>query len=73
MPRSPSWAPSASRPARVNLAETNREFLDAAWNAATAGAQAPIDLGRGDFLTVSALRAAAGDARLVDAQPVRLR
>ena len=45
----------------VNLAETNREFLDAAWNAATAGAQAPIDLGSGDFLTVSGLRAAAGD------------
>ncbi|HEV7741770.1 MAG TPA: transcription-repair coupling factor [Pseudolysinimonas sp.] len=45
----------------VNLAETNREFLDAAWNAATAGAQSPIDLGRGDFLTVGALRQAAGD------------
>jgi transcription-repair coupling factor (superfamily II helicase) len=44
----------------VDLADTNREFLDAAWNAATAGAQSPIDLGRGDFLTVSALRAAAG-------------
>jgi len=45
----------------VNLAETNREFLDAAWNAATAGAQAPIDLGSGDFLTVSGLKNAAGD------------
>jgi len=45
----------------VNLAETNREFLDAAWNAATAGAQAPIDLGSGDFLTVSGLKKAAGD------------
>jgi transcription-repair coupling factor (superfamily II helicase) len=45
----------------VNLADTNREFLDAAWNAATAGAQTPIDLGRGDFLTVSGLRAAAGN------------
>jgi transcription-repair coupling factor (superfamily II helicase) len=44
----------------VSLAETNREFLDAAWNAATAGAQSPIDLGKGDFLTVSALRRAAG-------------
>ena len=29
----------------LSLAETNREFLGAAWNAATAGAQAPIDLG----------------------------
>ena len=38
----------------LSLAETNREFLDAAWNAATAGAQAPIDLDAGDFLTVKA-------------------
>ncbi|MEO8261415.1 MAG: transcription-repair coupling factor [Pseudolysinimonas sp.] len=45
----------------VDLSDTNREFLDAAWNAATAGAQSPIDLGRGDFLTVGALRASAGD------------
>ena len=45
----------------VNLAETNREFLDAAWNAATAGAQAPIDLGAGDFLTVTGAARAAGD------------
>ena len=40
----------------VSLAETNREFLHAAWNAATAGAQAPIDLESGDFLSVTALR-----------------
>ena len=44
----------------LHLAETNREFLDAAWNAATAGAQAPIDLEAGDFLTVTGLRQAAG-------------
>ncbi|MFD1720404.1 transcription-repair coupling factor [Amnibacterium endophyticum] len=44
----------------VSLAETNREFLHAAWNAATAGAQAPIDLESGDFLTVNALREQAG-------------
>ena len=44
----------------VSLAETNREFLAAAWNAATAGAEAPIDLDAGDFLTVGALRASAG-------------
>ncbi len=43
----------------LNLAETNKEFLEAAWSAATAGAQTPIDLGAGDFLTVSRLRAAA--------------
>jgi transcription-repair coupling factor (superfamily II helicase) len=45
----------------LSLVETNREFLSAAWNAATAGAEAPIDLSTGDFLTVSKLRAAAGD------------
>ena len=47
-----------------SLAETNREFLDAAWSAATSGASAPIDastmlgasLGAGDFLTVAQLR-----------------
>ncbi|TXK19531.1 transcription-repair coupling factor [Homoserinibacter sp. GY 40078] len=47
----------------LSLAETNREFLEAAWSAATAGASAPIDLqaslDTGDFLTVSALRAEA--------------
>ena len=47
----------------VSLAETNREFLHAAWNAATAGAQAPIDLDSGDFLTVNALRERAGEGR----------
>ncbi len=41
----------------AHLAETNSEFLEAAWNAATVGAQAPIDLGAGDFLTVDELRA----------------
>ncbi|MGZ0211588.1 MAG: transcription-repair coupling factor [Actinomycetales bacterium] len=45
----------------VNLAETNQEFLSAAWNAATAGAEAPIDLDAGDFVTLTKLRASAGD------------
>ncbi|MGO4690870.1 transcription-repair coupling factor [Glaciibacter sp. 2TAF33] len=40
----------------ISLAETNREFLSAAWNAATAGAEAPIDLDSGDFLTLGQLR-----------------
>jgi len=40
----------------ISLAETNREFLGAAWSAATAGAEAPIDLESGDFLTLSRLR-----------------
>ncbi|GAA3739438.1 transcription-repair coupling factor [Leifsonia bigeumensis] len=44
----------------VSLGETNREFLAAAWNAATAGAEAPIDLDAGDFLSMSELRERAG-------------
>ncbi|THG36184.1 transcription-repair coupling factor [Glaciibacter flavus] len=40
----------------ASLAETNREFLAAAWSAATAGAEAPIDLDSGDFLTLGDLR-----------------
>ncbi|GAA2006542.1 transcription-repair coupling factor [Microbacterium ulmi] len=43
----------------LTLGETNREFLEAAWSAATSGAQAPIDLGAGDFVTLPALREAA--------------
>jgi transcription-repair coupling factor (superfamily II helicase) len=43
----------------ITLGETNREFLEAAWSAATAGAATPIDLGAGDFLTLPALREAA--------------
>lgn len=50
----------------VTLGETNREFLDAAWSAATAGGQAPVDpsalgtsaLDTGDFLTLGELREA---------------
>ncbi len=40
----------------LHLSETNSEFLEAAWNAATLGAAAPIDLTSGDYLTVSDLR-----------------
>ena len=44
-----------------SLAETNREFLEAAWHAATAGASVPVDtgahgLGAGDFLSIARLR-----------------
>lgn len=45
----------------VSLLETNREFLTAAWHAATVGAEAPIDLDGGDFVTVTGLREAAGE------------
>ena len=40
----------------LTLGETNREFLEAAWSAATAGADRPIDLDTGDFLTLPELR-----------------
>ncbi|MCK6081123.1 transcription-repair coupling factor [Microbacterium sp. EYE_5] len=43
----------------MTLADTNREFLEAAWSAATAGADSPVHLGSGDFLTLPELRAAA--------------
>lgn len=48
----------------LTLGETNREFLEAAWSAATAGAERPVDMssvfgaGAGDFLTLSELREA---------------
>ncbi|GAB3600462.1 transcription-repair coupling factor [Microbacterium tumbae] len=48
--------PERSTARAITLGETNREFLDAAWSAATSGASAPIDLGAGDFRTVAQLR-----------------
>ncbi|KHK98493.1 transcription-repair coupling factor [Microbacterium mangrovi] len=47
--------PERSETRAVTLADTNREFLEAAWNAATAGAQTPIDLGAGDFVSLDRL------------------
>lgn len=44
----------------VSLAETNREFLEAAWAAATAGADAPVPTDNHGMLTMRELRAAAG-------------
>ena len=43
-----------------SLAETNTEFLQAAWSAAVAGAQAPIDLDAGNFLSVQQLKSTRG-------------
>jgi len=51
--------PERSVTRAMTLGETNREFLEAAWSAATAGADTPVDLGTGDFLTLPDLRAAA--------------
>ncbi len=48
--------PERSVTRALTLSETNREFLEAAWSAATAGAAAPIDLGAGDFVTIPELR-----------------
>ncbi|MET0734370.1 MAG: DEAD/DEAH box helicase, partial [Microbacterium sp.] len=50
--------PERSVTRAITLGETNREFLEAAWSAATAGAATPIDLGAGDFITLPRLRAA---------------
>ncbi|GAA3596836.1 transcription-repair coupling factor [Klugiella xanthotipulae] len=54
-------APERVATRAVSLAETNREFLAAAWNAATAGADAPIDLASGDFLSLNTLRGSTGE------------
>ncbi|MDM4762786.1 transcription-repair coupling factor [Galbitalea sp. SE-J8] len=70
-------APERVATRAASLAETNREFLSAAWNAATAGAEAPIDLSTGltaslstglraslstgEFVTLPSLRESAGD------------
>ncbi|NHI17359.1 transcription-repair coupling factor [Microbacterium excoecariae] len=43
----------------TSLAETNAEFLEAAWNAATAGGEAPLDLAHAGFVGVGDLREAA--------------
>ena len=53
-------APEKVASRAVSLFETNQEFLAAAWNSATAGAAAPIDLDAGDFITLSGLRESAG-------------
>ncbi|WP_125099472.1 transcription-repair coupling factor [Leucobacter chromiireducens] len=42
----------------VSLAETNREFLEAAWHAATAGADTPVPVDDAGLLSVTELRAA---------------
>ena len=61
----PSYLPSGAAVALVDperavtraltLGETNREFLEAAWNVATGGGDAPVDLDAGDFLPIGRL------------------
>ncbi len=43
----------------AQLAETDQEFLQAAWGAATAGAEAPIELDAPGFISLAELRTAA--------------
>jgi len=50
-------APERVRTRAAHVAQTNNEFLDAAWHAASVGASAPIDLSSGDFLDIDDLRA----------------
>ncbi|MGO1539578.1 MAG: transcription-repair coupling factor [Leucobacter sp.] len=45
----------------VSLAETNREFLEAAWEAATAGADAPVPTDNSGMLTLNELRLASDE------------
>ncbi|MGI6879840.1 transcription-repair coupling factor [Microbacterium sp. gxy059] len=40
----------------ISLAETNAEFLEAAWNAAMAGGSAPLDLASTGFLPIGRLK-----------------
>ncbi|MDI6944099.1 transcription-repair coupling factor [Microbacterium barkeri] len=59
LPRSAAVAlvdPERAVSRSITLGETNREFLEAAWSAATSGASAPINLDAGDFLTLAQLR-----------------
>ncbi len=61
LPRGPAVAlidPERAVTRAMTLGETNREFLEAAWSAATAGADAPVDLDSGDFLALPELHAA---------------
>lgn len=46
-------SPEKSAARAASLAETNEEFLHAAWDAATEGANAPIDLSAGGFVDLS--------------------
>ena len=59
-------APERVATRAISLAETNREFLAAAWSAATVGANAPIDLASGEFIPLGELRDAVHDAEKRD-------
>ncbi|MEY4741725.1 MAG: hypothetical protein RL672_475, partial [Actinomycetota bacterium] len=58
-------APEKSAARAASLVETNEEFLHAAWDAATEGAQAPIDLSAGGFLDISQFKDSLGGRQLI--------
>jgi transcription-repair coupling factor (superfamily II helicase) len=49
------WDPERLRRRAEDLASTAAEFLEAAWEAAAVGANSPVDLAKGSFLTLSQL------------------
>ncbi|MEY4434782.1 MAG: hypothetical protein RIR16_822, partial [Actinomycetota bacterium] len=58
-------APEKSAARAANLVETNEEFLHAAWDAATEGANAPIDLSQGSFFDFNHLKSRLGNRTLM--------
>ncbi|MFM1954670.1 MAG: transcription-repair coupling factor [Actinomycetota bacterium] len=58
-------APEKAAARAASLVETNEEFLHAAWDAATEGAQAPIDLSAGGFIDLSQFKDALDGRQLV--------
>ena len=57
-------SPEKSAARAASLAETNEEFLHAAWDAATEGANAPIDLSAGGFVDLSQFKDALAGRQL---------
>jgi transcription-repair coupling factor (superfamily II helicase) len=57
-------SPEKSAARAHSLVETNDEFLHAAWDAATEGAQAPIDLSSGGFVELSQFKDALAGRQL---------
>jgi transcription-repair coupling factor (superfamily II helicase) len=63
-------SPERLRTRAADLARTNDEFLQAAWEAASAGADAPIDLQRGAYLSWDAFVEASGRRPLWTVDPL---
>lgn len=58
-------SPEKSAARAANLVETNEEFLHAAWDAAVNGANAPIDLSQGGFVSLADFTKKLGDRQVV--------